>query len=76
MRKRNPEYDRRDRLFKEMCDNCARKRRCTFWRSPEGPEAVCKQLVERGTYSCEVCLRCKATNGVCAFECCFYTPIE
>lgn len=73
-RKRRPEYDDRDRLFNDSCDSCLRKRRCTFWESPEGAEAVCTVLVEQGVSSCETCLRTKATNGVCIFKCCFYTP--
>ena len=37
----------------------------------EGPEAVCKQLIEFGTYNCESCLRGKTTPG-CQFVCCFF----
>lgn len=76
MRKdRNPEYDVRDAMFKAMCDSCYRANRCMFRTSPEGPEEVCLQLIEGGTYDCESCLRRKADNGKCDFKCCFYTPI-
>lgn len=75
VRKRNPEYEHRDKIFRETCKTCSRKRRCTFSESLEGPEAVCTILVERGgVYTCEGCLRRKVTGGVCAFKCCFYTP--
>jgi len=73
-RTRNPEYDKRDAIFKKTCDSCLRKRRCTFWNSPEGAEAVCTVLVEQGVYNCEVCLRRNVTGGGCKFKCCFYTP--
>ncbi len=72
---RDPEYDVRDAKFAAACANCARQRRCSFKDSLEGPEAVCKVLVERGTYNCESCLRYKRYGG-CVFECCFFTPIS
>ena len=75
MRKdRRPEYDHRDELFKAACNSCSRAKRCSFCTSPEGPEAVCRQLIEGGTYNCESCLRRKTTCGKCTFECVFFRP--
>lgn len=70
---RNPQYDVRDALFKEMCSSCMRARRCSFRDKPDGPECVCKQLVEIGKEDCEVCLR---RDGKCSFKCCFFVPID
>ena len=74
-KQRNPEYDHRDALFKKACSTCSRRKRCSFCTSPEGPEAVCKQLVLGGLNSCEACLRRKADDGVCKFSCIFYHPL-
>ena len=78
--KRKAEYEVRDRLFEAACNKCARKRWCSF-RDPVigvgppegagGPEAVCKQLIEGGTYNCESCLRSRK----CCFVCSFFRPI-
>jgi len=74
MRKRNPEYDKRDLIFAHSCEQCKRANRCTFKTSMEGPEEVCGQLIVQGTYSCEVCIR-RGTNGGCTFRCVFFKPI-
>ena len=71
MRTRNPEYERRDALFSEACKTCSRTSRCSFVTSLEGPEAVCKQLIEGGTYNCESCIR-RNRHGGCVFTCCFF----
>lgn len=77
MRKgRNPEYDRRDLMFVHQCEICSRANRCSFKDSVEGPENVCKQLIEGGISSCEYCLRRKLGGHVCKFECCFFKPIK
>ena len=67
---RNPEYDRRDALFREACGTCSRTSRCSFPGSLEGPEAVCRQLIQLGTYNCESCVR-RNKNGGCTFACVF-----
>ena len=68
---RNPEYDKRDLLFVHACEKCARAFRCSFKSSKEGPESVCRQLIEFGTYNCESCLRGKNTVA-CTFSCTFF----
>lgn len=70
---RDPEYEVRDRLFKEMCKKCSRERRCTFAGTKDGMESVCTLLIVHGTYNCESCLRYKKYGG-CIFQCCFYVP--
>lgn len=70
---RSSQYDVRDEMFKETCSRCMRARRCSFRGKPDGPECVCRQLVEIGKEDCEVCLR---RGGKCNFECCFFTPID
>ena len=70
-RKRNPEYDRRDLQFVHACEKCNRAHRCSFKTSLEGPEAVCKRLVEDGTYNCESCVR-RNLSGGCTFVCVFF----
>ena len=79
MRTQNPEYARRDLLFVHACEKCRRASRCTFRTSQEGPEEVCRQLIEGGTYNCESCLRrsnkdCTRykLHGVCVFDCVFF----
>ncbi len=74
-RKRDPEYNVRDRLFAEACSKCSRQRRCSFKDTSDGPENVCVVLVEYGTYNCESCLRYKKYGG-CIFRCCFFKPIK
>lgn len=69
-RTRNPEYDKRDLMFAHSCESCARASRCDFKTSLEGPEAVCRQLIEFGTYNCESCIR-RNRNGGCTFVCVF-----
>lgn len=71
MRPRNPEYEKRDLLFAHSCEKCGRAHRCSFKSSPEGPEEVCWQLIEGGTYNCESCIRYNK-NGGCTFKCVFY----
>lgn len=77
---RNPEYNRRDELFREACSKCARERRCSIPETLEGPEGVCNRLVETGIGSCEYCLRYKPSNPntmpKCTFECCLFVPKE
>lgn len=70
-RARNPEYDKRDLMFSHTCEQCARARWCSFKTSPEGPEEVCGQLIEGGTYNCESCIR-YMKNGGCTFWCVFF----
>lgn len=70
-RVRNPEYDRRDLMFVHACEKCARANRCMFKTSPEGPEEVCDQLVNGGTYHCESCIRHRI-GGQCHFKCVFF----
>lgn len=70
-KQRNPEYDNRDLLFVHTCEKCSRAWRCSFKTSPEGPEAVCQQLIAGGTYHCESCIRHKVGGG-CHFECVFF----
>ena len=72
-RARNPEYDKRDLAFVHSCEDCARASRCSFKTSLEGPEAVCRQLIEFGTYNCESCIR-RNRNGGCTFDCVFRRP--
>lgn len=74
-RKRDPEYDVRDRNFAESCSLCARSARCTFKDESDGPESVCRHLIIDGTYNCESCLRNKVYGG-CDFHCCFFTPLS
>lgn len=70
-RPRNPEFDRRDLAFVHTCEKCARAKRCTFKTSLEGPEGVCQQLINGGTYNCESCIRHKI-GGQCHFKCVFF----
>ena len=70
-RQRNPEYDKRDLKFAHSCESCGRAHRCDFKTSLEGPEAVCRQLIEFGTYNCESCIR-RNRNGGCTFACVFH----
>lgn len=72
-RRRNPMYDKRDLLFVRFCEKCRRAERCTFTSSDEGPEAVCFELVEIGTYNCESCVR-RNLHGGCRFKCVFFRP--
>ena len=72
-RHRSAEYDKRDLLFVHTCETCARASRCTFKSSPEGPEAVCRQLIEFGNCTCEYCVRRNRDRG-CVFTCVFYVP--
>lgn len=78
MRKdRNTEYFVRDNLFKATCNACLRKHRCTFCDMTDGPEQVCEQLIEGGTYNCWSCLRRTGEElgdmaGKCDFKCCFF----
>lgn len=75
MRKeRNPEYDKRDLKFVHSCEKCSRTSHCSFKTSPEGPEEVCWQLIEGGTYNCESCIR-YMKNGGCTFRCVFFKEI-
>ena len=74
-RKRNPEYDRRDLKFVHSCEVCRRSGRCLFKTSEEGPEAVCVELIEHGTYNCESCVR-RNLHGGCVFKCVFFTRKE
>jgi len=72
MRKcRSPEFDRRDLAFVHACEKCARASQCAFKTSPEGPEEVCWQLIEGGTYNCESCVRHNIGGG-CHFKCVFF----
>lgn len=70
---RNPEYNKRDLMFAHACEKCGRARWCAFKTSPEGPEEVCQQLIEGGTYNCESCIR-YMKNGGCTFRCVFFRP--
>ena len=72
-KKRSSEYDKRDLMFAHSCEKCSRARWCAFKTSPEGPEEVCRQLIEGGTYNCESCIR-YMKNGGCTFQCVFFRP--
>lgn len=74
MKHRNPEYDKRDKLFAKDCASCAKASRCTFRTSLEGPEAVCEQLIVHGTYNCESCIR-RGKHGGCKFSCVFFISV-
>lgn len=77
---RNPELERRDRMFEESCNSCLRRPKCTFRQLNNtrfdtdddggGPEAVCIEIVENATHNCWACLRRK--GATCHFKCCFY----
>ncbi|OQA11059.1 MAG: hypothetical protein BWY66_00077 [bacterium ADurb.Bin374] len=71
-RKQRAAYDSRAKIFEATCEKCARIKRCAF-RTTEGggPEAVCLQLVQGGTYSCESCTR-RNQQGDCHFSCVFF----
>lgn len=70
-RHRNPEYEKRDLAFVHTCEVCSRTNRCDFKTSLEGPEGVCKRLIEDGTYNCESCIR-RNIGGGCTFSCVFF----
>lgn len=70
-RPRNPEYEKRDLAFVHTCEVCSRTNRCDFKTSLEGPEGVCKRLIEEGTYNCESCIR-RNIGGGCTFSCVFF----
>ena len=70
-RRRNAEYEKRDLLFVHTCETCARAYRCIFKTSQDGPEAVCRQLIEFGNCTCEYCVRRNRERG-CVFACVFY----
>lgn len=77
---RNPELERRDRMFEESCNSCLRRPKCTFRLINNtssdndddggGPEAVCNEIVEKSTHNCWACLKRK--GATCHFKCCFY----